>query len=309
MKKALLLLLALTFLLVIFIFFQKTSSSKSAQNPEVIVSTFSQYDIVKHLVDDEIELKMLIPFGQDIHSFEPTPKDMISISKSALFIYSGAGLEPWIKGTYLAKNTLDLSTSVHLRSLEESCEHDHDEHHHHEENEFDPHYWLDIDNMISSALGIKIELLKIKEINKEKLEANYLSYIGSLEALKTKYAQKLQSCANPVLVLNHNAFSYIAAKYNFTIESISGLSSDAMPSAKTLVHINEVVKEHNVSTIFYERFVSDKVMQSISAQSGAKVSFLQALANITADDAQAQKSYVMFMEENLEKISEAMQCR
>ena len=236
-------------LLVIFIFFQKTSSPSTERKPEVIVSTFSQYDIVKHLCSDEISFKMLIPFGQDIHSFEPTPKDMISISKSALFIYSGAGLEPWIKGTYLAKNTLDLSQSVHLHVLEESCNHDHEEHHHHEENEFDPHYWLDIDNMMSSALSIKNELLKIKEIKKEKLEQNYLNYITSLNELKIKYEQTLKSCANPILVLNHNAFSYIAADYNFTIESISGLSSDAMPSAKTLVHINEVVKEHNVSTI------------------------------------------------------------
>ena len=318
MKKALLILLIMFLFVTLLLFLGQEKPKSITTKPTVMVSTFALHDIVSHLAGESVELKMLIPFGQDVHAFEPTPKSMVEISKSALFIYSGAGLEPWIKGKILASNALDISKHVKLHVLKKSDEHeDHDEHdveenhheHAHGDNEVDPHYWLDIGNMILSAQTIKAELLKLNIMDKDILEKNYTDYVSALEALKSKYIKQLKTCANPILVLTHNAFGYISARYNFEVESISGLSSDAMPSAKTMAHINDIVKEHNVSTLFYERFVSDKMVQSVSAQSGAKVDYLQSLANISALDAKNKKSYIDFMELNLAKMTDAMGCQ
>ena len=39
---------------------------------------------------------MTVAPGQDSHSFEPTPKDIIKIEDADLFIYNGGTLETWV---------------------------------------------------------------------------------------------------------------------------------------------------------------------------------------------------------------------
>ncbi len=96
------------------------------------VSTFALYDIAKQVGGNNVDVRMVIPFGVEVHSFEPTPKTIISIQKSALFFYSGAELEPWIIKLAQGKNMRDMSRYVDLREMKEACEEHEEEHHHHD---------------------------------------------------------------------------------------------------------------------------------------------------------------------------------
>ena len=88
-------------LIVILFLFQMLVSkndkelAEQNQKPTVALSTFSLYDIASHVGQDTLNIVMILPFGVDAHSFEPTPKLMAEILNSSLVIYSGAGLEPW----------------------------------------------------------------------------------------------------------------------------------------------------------------------------------------------------------------------
>ena len=70
--------------------------------------------------------------------------------------------------------------------------------------------------------------------------------------------------------------------------------------------MTDLVKEENINTIFFESFVSDKLAQGISKETGAKVESLQPLANVTEEE--AKKGYILIMQENLKKLSYAMEC-
>jgi len=67
------------------------------------------------------------------------------------------------------------------------------------------------------------------------------------------------------------------------------------------------VKKEHIKTIFFESFVSDKVALTIAKESGAEVSSLQPLANVTQEE--AKKGYIPLMQDNLEKLSKAMLCQ
>ena len=95
MKKALLLVL---FLLAVVAFIATQTPSKISlenEKPLIVVSTFALYDVLTHLARENAQVVMLVPFGVDVHTYEPTPQDMARLEKSDLFVYSGAGLEPW----------------------------------------------------------------------------------------------------------------------------------------------------------------------------------------------------------------------
>ena len=102
------------FVLIIILFLlqmilMKQDEKELSSEPVVAVSTFAIYDIVKHISEGTFKIVNILPFGVDAHSFEPTPKLMASIEESTLVIYSGAGLEPWIK-KFDFKNRLIITT-------------------------------------------------------------------------------------------------------------------------------------------------------------------------------------------------------
>ncbi|MCD6433753.1 MAG: zinc ABC transporter substrate-binding protein, partial [Sulfurimonas sp.] len=135
------------------------------------------------------------------------------------------------------------------------------------------------------------------------------SYIEMLKKLDNDYRTSLSTCQGDTIIVNHNAFSYLANNYNFNVEALSGLSPEAQPSAKNMIKLIEHVKEHNISTIFFESFVSDKAIKNIAAEAKVSVDVLQPLGNITADEADKNLTFEDIMRMNLEKISKAMKCQ
>ena len=280
--------------------------------PIVALSTFSLYDIAKHISEDTLELVRILPVGVDAHSYEPTPKMMTKLEKSALVVYSGAGLEPWIHGYEFKSRTIDMSKFVDLREFE-SDEHDEHEHEHHGKgcvhNGTDPHYWLDIKNMIKATNLIAAELIKIKPENKDKYIQNRDNYLAMLHKLDDLYKKELSSCSLDTIIVNHNAFSYLSHRYNFNVKSLSGFSPDTQVTPKDMIRVVNDIKMHNVSTIFFENFANDRAIKSLAKEANVSVETLQPLGNITKDESEQNLTYEQIMKINLDKISKALKCK
>ncbi|NPA59108.1 MAG: zinc ABC transporter substrate-binding protein [Epsilonproteobacteria bacterium] len=300
------------FILVVIMFiwqinlFQKDKKLEQLdKKPTVMLSTFSLYDMAKNIAKDTFEVGMILPFGVDAHSFEPTPKLMAKILDSDLVVYSGAGLEPWTHSFEFKSKVINMSKFVHL--IKSKKHHKSSSHEHH--GALDPHYWLDIQNMIDAVGVLTKEFITLLPQNKELYNKNKDNYIKMLKSLDTKYKDTLSECKKDTIIVNHNAFSYLSKNYGFHVEALSGLSPDAQPDAKSIINLMQHIKEHNVSTIFFESFVSDRAMMSISKEVGVKLDVLQPIGNITADEAKQNLSYEKIMLLNLEKISTALECK
>lgn len=282
------------------------------QKPTIAASTFSLYDIAKNIAGDSAQTFMILPFGVDAHSYEPTPKQMAKISQSDLVLYSGAGLEPWIKGISFQKKAVDISTFVKLRELSENHEHHGDTHKHghsHGGKSIDPHYWQDPANMILAAEQIAKELIALFPKNRALYEKNRDTYVAMLQNLDTTYKTVLKECKLDTIIVNHNAFSYLSQRYGFHTEPLSGLAPEAQPNAKNMIKLIKFIKEHKVEVIFFEKFANEKAINSIAKEANVTADVLQPLGNITADEAKAGLSYDAIMRTNLDKISKALQCR
>ena len=304
MRKIISIILVLiTIIFTIQLIYTKDDTKKDISNTSIGLSTFALYDITKHIVGDTKELFMLMPFGADLHSFEPTPKLIAKMQNASLIIYNGTGLQHWIEEFDFKHNSLDTSKYVKLKKVTSKDEH---EHHH---GAIDHHYWLDIDNMIKMTKVITKELIKLYPHDRELYIKNEKTYISMLKKLDDDFKQKLSNCKKDTIIVNHNAFSYLSDKYNFHTKSLSGLSPDAQPDAKTMINLINTIKKHNLSTVFFESFASDKAIKSIAKEANVKVDILQPLGNITADEAKKNMTYEDIMRENLKKISTALECK
>ncbi len=307
-------------------FFAPQPQPKQAERetkPMVSVSTFSLFEVANAVAGDAIDIHSIVPLGSDAHMFSPNPTQVADISKSAFFIYNGAGFETWaesIKNT-LTKTTQVIDMSQHVALQKGEVEH-HDDHadeadhdteahgeHDHHHGAYDPHYWLDIDNMIKMTQTMDAAFSKLLPEKAEEFHSNATAYIVQLQQLKSEYAAGLAECKNRTLISNHDAFGYLAHSNKLENVSVIGLSSDEQPSAQTVAHVVELVKEHGMKTIFFEELINDNVSQTIARETGAKAVPLQPLENISQDELKSHQTYLTIMRENLKKLREAMECR
>lgn len=305
MKKVSFLVLILSLFTLLLFLVQKESAAGGSHIPRITVSTFALYDIVRHIGGGNVDVEMAIPFGVEVHSFEPTPKTIIGIQKSQLFFYSGADLEPWVSKLTEGENLRDMSRYVDLREAEEAL--DADGHHHHHEA-VDPHYWLDLGNMQLLAGEIASQLSAIDPQNRALYGQRAEAYSQQLAKLDESYAKRLRHCDVRTVVLHHNILGYVAARYNFSVEPLTGLSPDALADAKTMATLSKSIKEKGIKVLFFEAFVSDRMMNSLARENGVEIDYLEPLANISALQADRNMSYAEGMAINLDKLSRAMRC-
>ncbi len=309
-RNVIFILIIALFLLQMFVSKEDAKTQKQDEKPVIALSTFSLYDIATHIAKDNFEIVKIVPVGVDLHSYEPTPKMMAKIDRSALVVYSGAGLEPWTGAFKFKSRVIDMSKFVNLRELE-SDEHDIHEHHDNQcaHNKIDPHYWLDIENMKKATNLIAAEFIKISPKNKEQFLKNKKSYLVMLDSLDSLYKKELNSCYLDTIIVNHNAFSYLSHEYGFHIKALSGFSPDTQVTPKDMIRVINDVKIHKVSVVFFESFVSDKAIKSLAKEVNVKAETLQPLGNITKDESDKNLSYEDIMKINLIKISKALVCK
>lgn len=139
---------------------QETVENKTKdQKISVVTTIFPQYDFVRQIAGDSVDLKMLLKPGEETHSYEPTPQDIIAIQNSNLFIYVGGENDSWVEDILESmpdngRKTLKLADCVdtveeeHVEGMKEERGHDHEEHDHEEhghDSESDTHLDQDSD--------------------------------------------------------------------------------------------------------------------------------------------------------------------
>ena len=126
----------------------KTTEKEDNYRLKIVTSLFPYYDMARAVIGDVkgIDLKMIVTPGQDSHSFEPTPSDVIQMENADVLIYNGGSLETWIDtllDSLKNKNQIQMKMMDYVDVLNEEIvegmdtrfeEHDHDEHSHKEDN-------------------------------------------------------------------------------------------------------------------------------------------------------------------------------
>ncbi|MGB4006922.1 MAG: zinc ABC transporter substrate-binding protein, partial [Halanaerobiales bacterium] len=277
MRKILILVLVVLILLFTAFYFLKTGEEvlmeevkDTASSYIIYTSIFPLYEIARSLVGDTNMVNLVVPSGAEVHSYEPSPRRLAGLEKADVFFYIGLDLEPWAEemAKVLADSgirTVELSTYLPLLKFEEEgVEEDHHEDHHH--GVYDPHVWLDPENMKTMAAIIRDELISLDPEQREKIQANYESYAEKIDELLAEYDTALRDLKQDTIIVSHAAFGYLARRYNFRQLSVSSLAPHGEPTPGNLARIVDTAREKNLKYIFLEPHLDRKMIEVVARE-------------------------------------------
>ena len=104
---------------------------------KVVTTLFPYYNLARQIAGDKVELSMVIPAGQDSHSFEPTPADIRLIQNADLLICNGGAMEQWVSQVVSSLDSESLKVITMMDYVDiveeevvEGMEDSGEEHHH-----------------------------------------------------------------------------------------------------------------------------------------------------------------------------------
>ncbi|GLB28358.1 ABC transporter substrate-binding protein [Lacrimispora amygdalina] len=278
----------------------------------VMASFYPMYDFAVKIGGDKVDVTNMVPAGTEPHDWEPATKDITSLEKADVFVYSGAGMEHWAEDvlkTLKNKNltVAEASSGITLMKGHEREEGESQEAESEEHGEFDPHVWLSPVNAKKEMENIKDAFVKADPENEAYYQANYETYAGKFDELDKKFKDTLSPLPNKSVVVAHEAFGYLCNAYGLTQMGIEGLSPDSEPDPARMAEVIDFVKENKVKTIFFEDLVSPKVAETIAKETGAKTEVLNPLEGLTDEQLKDGDDYFSVMEKNLTVLKEALE--
>ncbi len=278
------------------------SPTPSAKKILVVTSFYPLYFLTSRIGADQIELLNLTPSGAEPHDYEPNARDITMLEKSALVIVNGAGLEPWYEATKkdLQKNkvrVLEAAKDLDRLQVMEGGK-----------SVTDPHVWLDPVLAAQEVTKITQALSEVDPDHRSIYEANGRRVNDELAVLDQEFSQGLAQCRQKNIITSHQAFGYLAARYQLHQIAIAGISPDSDPTPAELGRIVQFSKAQKVKYIFSEALVSPRLAETLAEEVEAKVLVFDPLEGLTPEDQAAGKDYFSIQRDNLRLLRTALEC-
>ncbi len=326
MKKITALIIVLTMIITCFCACSDTPA-QGTDKLNIVATTFPQYDWVRQILGEklqDVELTLLLDDGVDLHSYQPTVTDLVTVSGCDMFIYVGGESDSWVEDA-LKNATNENMTVINLiellgeEVLEEetvegmqSEEHDHEEgEEHSHEGEKDEHIWLSLKNAVAICGHIAEKLSEIDAENKDIYKANADSYIEKLNTLNKEYTEAVTTSAyNTIVVADRFPFRYLVDEYNLNYyAAFSGCSTETQASFETVIFLSDKLEENKLGAVIVTESSDGSVANTVisnTADKNQKVLALNSMQSVTARDVENNATYLGIMQENLSVLKEAL---
>ncbi|MCH2500469.1 MAG: metal ABC transporter substrate-binding protein [Dehalococcoidia bacterium] len=225
----------------------------------MVTTTALLADLVQNVGGDLVNVVALVAPGADVHSFQSTPADNVTLSRAALVVSNGGGLDQFLDQVIKGSTSDDV---VHILAAEQLLDLD----------ENDPHFWQNPVFTVKYAEGIRDGLIEADPENSAGYQANFDSYNDRLTKLDFDIASTLNTVGpdRRLLITFHDAFGHFGARYGWEVTALVG-SDASQVSPGPVVAILERVREQGVPAVFAEPQFNSGLLQKAAEEAGIEV--------------------------------------
>ena len=238
--------------------------TEKSKKLNVVVTTSFLEDMVNVLAGDKVDTQLIIPAGEDPHTYEAKPEDNTKLQNADLVLYHGLHFEGKMIELLEAINAVSVSQNFDeskIGRMEEDGE-----------TVIDPHFWFDID-LYKQATKEAAKALQVKLPDlKDEIEENLQAYLKKLDELDTYNREQLNMIPadRRILITPHDAFNYFSRRYDITVKAPQGVSTDAELSNSDMAETAAYIVEHQIKAIFAETTTDPARMEKLKESCKAK---------------------------------------
>jgi len=301
------------------------SAQKSNSKPHIVCTIFPEYDWVNQILGshaDDFEVTYLLSNGSDLHNFQPSIDDIAKISTCDLFIYTGGESDKWAEDAVKNSPNANMKTISLLHTLGDSvkeeelkegmqeCENEEGEEHG-DEPEYDEHVWLSLENAETICKEITLQICSIDSENSDEYQENSSEYINKLSELDSNYRAELGSLKNTTLIFaDRFPFRYLTDEYGLDyFSAFAGCSAETQASFETITFLAQKADLTNADTIFTIEGSDNSIANAVinaTEKKNQKIVSLNSIQSVSQAQIDSGATYLSIMEQNLNKLKEAL---
>ena len=299
--------ISLSAAVLLFALISLTASVCSSAPMEIFVSISPQKWLSDQLGHDRVTTHILVGQGQDPHTYEPTPKQLTTLSRATLYFTLDLEFEkqivPILQKTVPNLHLIDTAGAIpkiamtnheHKEPGDDTDDrHDNKGHGHDEQTRtdgehhqlgLDPHVWLSPLNLKIMAAAMAEALMTHDPTHKVMYEENLQALNETLDRLHQQITQDLAPFQGASFFVFHPAFGYFAHAYHLQQQAIE--TGGKSPSPKQLSSLITKARESGTRVIFVQPQFDPKSAQAIANAIDGEVVPLDPLAEDVAANLQ-----------------------
>lgn len=285
----------------------------------IVCTTYPQYNWLEQIIgkdNSSIQLTLLLDNGVDMHSYQPTAKDMMMVSSANLFVYIGGESDNWAKDAIkeavnkdmVAINLMDaLGERIKTEEMVEGMQGEEEE-----EPENDEHIWLSLKNAMQLTSVLSDAVQKLDSANAKIYQDNTKAYLEQLSNLDKQYEQMVKNAKlNTIIVGDRFPFRYLVDDYQIHYyAAFVGCSAETEASFETITFLAGKVDEIGTSSILAIDGSDEKIAKTIKENTKSKnqkILKLNSMQAVKKEQLENGFTYLKGMEENLTVLKKALE--
>lgn len=255
----------------------------------VAASTNDLASIAATVGGDQVDVFAIARPTSDPHRIEALPSYMVKVSRAALYLKVGLGLDQWadaiVDGSRNSRLQI-VDCSVGVRVLEKPTgKVDASMGDVHPDG--NPHYWMDPRNAAAVASNIATALGKADPKNAAAYQQRAEAFGKDAQACWQRNADAAKKIPSHAIFTYHRSWSYFADAFGFevvnTVEPVPGIP----PTARHLQELVDQAKARKVGVLIQEPYFSSDGGKFLNRQAGVRL-----LVQAASCDAPVAGSYL-----------------
>ena len=255
----------------------------AAPHPEpinIVVTIPVLKDLTEQVGGRHVRVTSLLSGYENEHTYSPKPSDLVAVRKARLLFEIGIGLEVWVSS--LVKNAGSASlrvvtTSKGIAILRDRPNREGELHAAEEEEQGNPHIWMDPENATTMMRHITEALIQVDPAHATEYRSNQASYLRKLDQLRGDLSDRIRRLADRRFIAHHPAWPYFARRFGFQIVGTIQPQSGSEPSALHLHDLIAKIKKDRIKVVVSEIQLSQKIPELLAKETGARVVVLTTL--------------------------------
>ena len=273
----------------------------------VVAANFPCYDFARQVVGERGDVSLLIKPGVEVHSYEPSPADIVAIGEADLFVYIGGEGDAWAEGILAG---FDDGGPARLRMMDAVTPLEEEEPDgHHDAPEYDEHIWTSPKNAVAMVSALAEALGAIDPENAAAYADAAGEYIGQIDEIDRAFAGAVENGARPELVFaDRFPFLYFTREYGLDyVAAFPSCTADTEPTPQTMLALIQRVAQDGIPAVYTIELSTGAVAKTVAEETGAKILTLHSLQTVTQEEFDAGESYVSIMWRNVDAVREGLE--